>query len=303
MLTEALNAGGRAIGASGESARAFQLLAENLVEPGDLTKRGRELLKLNQYRFLNDVLARGSVRALDASLVPGRAIPVHNVETATRLRQAGARLESKLNVAEAAWRDQPPSLGTPPRDEQDLASAKQRMQEHIRKGLPVHVERQLPTALATYADYFPGKLGEEVRTARSSLMNDVPRLRDRSESRSADRRENFTRARSYGGLRGFAKVGGVLIGLEPTGGQAPDIIDLQWNEGGDGVGLMLRRDDGKVLSFGPFRADIIRLALAYAADGRPVTVTMPSAGQIGRQVLLHPTLVDTALGCHARHLD
>ena len=114
---------------------------------------------------------------------------------------------------------------------------------------------------------------------------------------------NFARARSYVALRGFGKIGGVLLGLDPTSGDGPDVIGLDWTVSDKGVTLKVSLAGEKdPQSFGPFRAAIIRQALAYAADGRLVAATMPQTA-IGRQVLLHPALINSALGCEARVVD
>ena len=61
--------------------------------------------------------------------------------------------------------------------------------------------------------------------------------------------------------------------------------------------LIAGAGDGRVYRSRPFRRDLVELALAYVADGRPITVTVINTSPLAeRRVLLHPTLVDTALG-------
>ena len=118
------------------------------------------------------------------------------------------------------------------------------------------------------------------------------------------------RARSYSGLRGFARVGGVLIGRDPeTGVAVPeiDLIDFRFSISPTPeptLKLEVEHGDGTHVTLGPYDPAIAHFALAYAADGRPTTVTMITAEPLrDLKILLHPALVDTGLGCRAIRLD
>ncbi|MCY3813540.1 MAG: hypothetical protein OXH15_17230 [Gammaproteobacteria bacterium] len=189
-------------------------------------------------------------------------------------------------------------------------------------------------ALASYATLFPAVAGQSV----GSLQAEVARIVD---SKAADRlygeagntkrassklgdggrstgiehrptdatRGSARRARSYQELRGFHRVGGVLIGREPDGVSedgGPDIVgfDSEVDEEGRSVVLRLRQSRGSDIELGPYDAAAVHLALAYAADGRPTAVTLVSAEPLlDLRVLLHPAIVDTQLGCRAIVLD
>jgi hypothetical protein len=117
---------------------------------------------------------------------------------------------------------------------------------------------------------------------------------------------SFGRARSFTMLRGFSRVGGVLIGREPDADNAPplDFRDLRWEEDGDKLRLVLVGPKDEVRRSRPFRKSLVYQALTYAADGRPLTVTMAKAEPLQElRILLHPTLVDTPLGLRAVELD
>jgi hypothetical protein len=118
-------------------------------------------------------------------------------------------------------------------------------------------------------------------------------------------RTNFLRARSFGALRGFARVGGVLIGQEPTEPSSPlNCLDLRWEADGPNLRLLLIDKDGQVRRSRPFRKSLVYHALTYAADGRPLAVTMATAQPLSElRILLHPTLVDTPLGYRIVELD
>jgi hypothetical protein len=119
-------------------------------------------------------------------------------------------------------------------------------------------------------------------------------------------KEAFARARSFGALRGFSRVGGVLIGREPYDAASanPDFVGLDWEIEGQNVRLLLVDASGRKFRSSPHRMSLVYQALNYAADGRPVAVTMASAAPLPElKILLHPTLVDTPLGYRAIELD
>ena len=68
--------------------------------------------------------------------------------------------------------------------------------------------------------------------------------------------------------------------------------------------LILTDGEGHVLRTRPFRRSLVEHALAYAADGRPTTVTMVTSQPLADwRILLHPALVDTPLGYRVIELD
>jgi hypothetical protein len=116
-------------------------------------------------------------------------------------------------------------------------------------------------------------------------------------------RAQFSVGRSFSGLRGSFRVGGVLIGQEPKGPPL-NFRDINWHDSGSRVGISLTRSDGRVFELGNFRKSSVNQALAYAADGRPLMVTMASAYPLLElKILVHPALVDTPLGCRMIEMD
>jgi hypothetical protein len=115
----------------------------------------------------------------------------------------------------------------------------------------------------------------------------------------------FARARSFGSLRGFSRVGGVLIGTVPaTGGSIVDAVDFQWRAERNHVSFTVKTKAGQEFQAGPFQQALVPQALAYAADGRPLAVTMVTARPLSElAILVHPTLVDTPLGGRLIDLD
>lgn len=156
-------------------------------------------------------------------------------------------------------------------------------------------------ALAEYEDQFPRSVASQAQTAMGQQLT---RYRIRSDAAVVARAAELkvARAGSFTMLRGFSKVGGVLIGQDPTG--SADIRDIGWQISGRKVTILLTDAAGRSASFGPFDKSLVHQALAYAADGRPLTVTMTNARPVEvLKILLHPALVDTPLGCRAQQLD
>ncbi len=118
------------------------------------------------------------------------------------------------------------------------------------------------------------------------------------------------RAHSYSRLRGFVHIGGVLIGRDPeTDINSPDLDVVAFRffispTPDSALWLEFEHVDGTNVKLGPYNPAIAHFALAYAADGRPTTVTMINADPLhDLKILLHPALIDTGLGCRAIRLD
>ncbi|MEM7656120.1 MAG: hypothetical protein AAF399_08330 [Bacteroidota bacterium] len=191
-------------------------------------------------------------------------------------------------------------------------------------------------AIRDFKNYFPGQVGMESESAAARLLGETsPPISDfptpdfegggsgggggggggggssnrKSSARSSGRIASSRpagRARSFRALRGFRRIGGVLIGqtADNSGEAEADFRDVSWKPVGQQLELFLHRADGEVLSAGVFERDVIHQALAYVADGRLITVTMVTGRPLPfLKILVHPSLVDTDLGCKAIGLD
>jgi hypothetical protein len=108
---------------------------------------------------------------------------------------------------------------------------------------------------------------------------------------------------AYSPARARASVdtGGIVIGYRPsvTQGRVMAIRRLDWLAVDPArLRLVAETVDGRRLVSLPFRKSILGPALAYAADRRPVTVSI-----IDHRVILHSALLDTALGNEAIAMD
>ncbi|MBD1547584.1 hypothetical protein [Roseibium aggregatum] len=164
--------------------------------------------------------------------------------------------------------------------------------------------------LVEFSDYFPGYEGQELetrraRTARALKLDGAPPARlHATQAVLRQSRVAARRAVSFGRLRGFSRIGGVLIGQNAEKGGQLRVDRFDWTLERREFRFRLAVAGEPVRSFGPFDPAIVHLALAYAADKRPTTVTMVTAPPLwDLRILHHPALVDTGLGCRARRLD
>lgn len=206
---------------------------------------------------------------------------------------------------------------------------------------PLMAAERLGEGLNQYRDLFPGQPGAEASTWRGRVLSE---LEHRPLTRPVDHpvptpigtttppgrtyrlppsisppsvkptispvvQSSFSRARSFVRLRGFARVGGVLIGRdlgEEEQQQAPlDLIDLYWElKDPEMIQLSVKYRDGRVIKMRPVPRALVYHALTYAADGRPLAVTMTTAAPLQElRILLHPTLIDSPLGDRVIDLD
>jgi hypothetical protein len=129
----------------------------------------------------------------------------------------------------------------------------------------------------------------------------VPTL---SGPRLAQSTSSFFRARSFRGLRGFSRVGGVLFGQESKGEPTARYVDLRWEADGPNIRLVLVDQAGKQIRSRLLRKSLVASALAYASDGRPLAVTMVTARPLDElKIMVHPTLIDSPMGLRLVELD
>lgn len=315
------------------TARRGQLVAGVLgdVIDGKVDTR----MTLRERGLLNDLHRTRTSRAV-AELVTGKA----NLQTAIEVAHVPDRiwtsldtpdmvqLRTKLQVVPqdadiAAKRlvarlktERPPSAVVRQHlkwSEGSALSAAEKLKAGYESRLGVLTGRthKLADVFATYNDYFPGHLGDEAVSVRGRLLKGW-----NFKAVDSVGRTSFSRSRNFMGLRGFSRVGGVLIGRDPSpmtnaptsgdpnAGPTFTCRDIQWQWKPDGLYLILVDAQGQHHVSRSHRPRIVQQALSYAADGRPLTVTIVNAEPTPfRQVLLHPTLVDSPLGYRMIELD
>ncbi len=282
-------------------------IAQGASIPGDVGKIAGNLAKIPsdiaEQFYINEskrymVALAKAVHLDDAvksiSEVKYKPLPSQHIE---ELKAFSKELPEKNRLSKVMM-ENPPSLSRVTEPHVQMGKA----QDTIRNLAKVNGSLGSQTyadALSSFGDYFPGYEGEERKTAKGKAIS-----ASSSSNRYASSKAASVRSRSYGKLRGFSRIGGVLIGRMPTGEETLDVMDISWKKEGGGYSFTLVLGDGKRVNIGNFDPAIVYLALGYVADGRVTTVTMVSSDTLyDLRILLHPALVDTGLGCRAIRLD
>lgn len=212
------------------------------------------------------------------------------------------RIDPDGNPVDRAMRDHPPTLraqGPPP---STLAQA-----EAIMRDMPDMPDLDNRTAaLYGFDDLLPGHLGQELDTPAARVANSLDPARASELRHAESSAAAHKRSYSYQSLRGFARVGGVLIGRSPDDGSpVANLVAMAWEfTAPASMTISLTTAAGARHRFGPYPVSMVRQALGYAADQRPLSVTMISGNPIpDLKIITHPILIDTAVGCRAVQLD
>jgi hypothetical protein len=154
--------------------------------------------------------------------------------------------------------------------------------------------------LVNYEDYFAADRMAAEKTLRSKLLADA-----RIPLTSTELTAAVERSRSFVQLNTFKRVGGVLIGRDPMPSTVPplEISSLQWTSDRSSIGISVADKSGREVQLGSFPADLIYRSLLFAADGRPLVVTIINTDLLAQKVVMHPALADTRTGCMMIELD
>ena len=156
--------------------------------------------------------------------------------------------------------------------------------------------------LAYFDDYFPGNAQASLNTPRAQLLTEaVTKGKMFWPLLSA----SHTTVRSYSAIQSLIPVGGVLLRRLPDRVQdGMDIVDMSWMKWDEKPRLSFHGRTGSVIETEPLDRATIHLALVYAADARPLAVTIVCRSDcLARRVYLHPALEDTELGRRVIELD
>ena len=213
-------------------------------------------------------------------------------------------LEDYQRVVADHYSRLPPSLagaarGEPSVDLKEFATDIVRRQ--IRGAKADAVPNSVLSSLAEFDDYFAGKEQGRAETLRSKLLIEagipvtseqvrggvraIPRLCEAGRFTLCRRRGHWPQAGGWCAAR--------YHGLRMVRGSCVQIRARSLTHRKGRVGRRL----------GPFAPDTVYRAILYAADGRPMSVTILSSDVFARKVLLHPALEDSRLGCEIIELD
>jgi len=227
-------------------------------------------------------------------------VPFDEVISRARSNVHGDRLKSlfksyHLDIIPERMNIFPTAIANPSTNVSDASSmitklATKRGQRSIR----------LADALSGFTDWFSPQLRADAATPRAKLMAEI---NPKAAKAAANASRNLNRSRSFVQLRGFSRVGGVLIGRDPV--LTKDrYVDLEWSMSNNNIQFTLIDENGKRHQSLPINASIAWYALNYAADGRPVAVTMVTAPpMVELKILTHPALIDNAMGARMIEID
>ena len=260
-------------------------IPSNIAEQFYVNESRRYMLALAKSESLHSAID-------DIGKIKSKAIPAIQSEKIKLFVQKN-KFQEQLS---RSIKENPPSLSRIPKS--NVAKAEKTISQ-IAKLNKVSNANVLAESMSTFGDFFPGYHGEEKSTPRGKTKFASHKAQTfKSSTRS------FSRARSYVRLRGFSRIGGVLIGRMPEEKNVLDFIDINWILQDDYFSIFLTNKKNKRVKLGTFNPAIIYLSLVYASDGRVTTVTMVTAKPLfDLKILLHPALVDTPLGCRAIRLD
>lgn len=284
------------------------------------------MVQVKLTEFLADIESgRGYADAMARVQARGNVPALFTQADAVRAR--AAVVDGDLNMARVAATadDLHPSL-----EKRNSPKATTRVERAVSQLRPVvsggdDLRRAIEGSAGSYEDLFPGRaqahaespLGRALARIYGSTTELPAAVAEAASggfggggggggsAASGDRPGNTRMAsRSFTRLRGSVRVGGVLIGADPTAGAPLDVRDIGWRVDGATLALTLKLAD-RTIDVGRFDGETVQQALAYAADERPTTVTMTSGPLMPKilRVHLHPSLVDTELGCHMIELD
>lgn len=225
----------------------------------------------------------------------------HYWTTGTQVNLASMQqhMDGEGHPLDRALRDRPPTLHASPHSTAQIEAA-----QRILADMPA--SHRSAQALYGFSDLAPGHLGDELRTPAGRTAARLEPRTTGSSTTHASSSTAFQRSRSYASLRGFSRVGGVLIGRPPESDKSQaDVVDIGWEHPTvDRILLILKARDGNVHRFGPYSNTLVLQGLTYAADQRPLAVTMITATPVpDLKIITHPALVDSAAGCHAVAID
>jgi hypothetical protein len=280
--------------------------AKKLAEK-TLSASAARAYEISLSRFVAAMAGKSTLDEAIAAISKQRAPPYtpnERIAIATAFREIDG-LEGQIH---RALSDHPPRIVA---RREVRSQGERKVLDHIQK-LQLANSRHDPARavefLAKYDDHFlphsTPRPDSEYWNALQPLLQAPSSVAPNRPTRLEQPKQNFQRAQSYARLKGYARVGGVLIGDSPKGEVQLDFNGFRYLRSSGRTTFALTRADGAKFKLGPYRDSLVHLALGYAADSRPVAVTMTRAlPLLDLRILLHPVLEDTALGCRMIKLD
>lgn len=301
----------------------------------------RSYAEAHSKEFLRSIMNDGDLdkafkTASSSERAPGFVTDLERVQYQTAMRTVTENIP--FTDINQKFADKPPSIQTKPEKFVKMETAVASIEKYNDFISPYQgLRNNLSNADAVmdFTDLFPGQLGAETKTDHGQIINKwrpddpIPPVSSNpvppsgggggggfssgstktSKPVSTASRGSFSRARSFSFLRGFSRIGGVLIGQEPSdvsknNPSKLNFTDLKWEMKENKLNLILINGDGNQIRSRSFRPSVVYRALSYASDGRATTATMINATPLlDLKILLHPTLIDTPMGYRMIELD
>ncbi len=229
----------------------------------------------------------------------------------------------------ASLNEHPPAIDPKIEAHVNLGKAQEQIREFLPKINPswspeytAEVLREGTEAIADFSTHFPASVQTAMETTPFNAIKTV--ITETGGEGDARAWEGIGRAltqvaeglaqnaRSFAGLRGFSRVGGVLIGNKPVDATGQPVkledalhyADVRWEINRENIRFILLDSNGHESVSRTWRTSIAGQALAYAADGRPLAATMVRAQPLLElKILIHAALIDTGLGRRITDLD
>lgn len=266
----------------------------------ELKEAAQHFYDLSFEQYMTDLGEGMSLKQAEERI---KSRPLATLEDMMKLRVVSEELLSSevYKNLEKSLKDNPGTMPEPPKDVAEAKAAAAKLEATLdlvgKSSLKPEEYTKIFDQTDTYENHYPGRLDALGKTAKEMFLAKTFRPPDPKAAAAL-----YAQARDFSQLKLSTDVGGVLIGRVPDKvAQDIDFRDLGWTISGDKVTLRLTRADGSHMTLGPFSKDVVNSALVYVADDRKVVVTIQSVYSEDkkiwrRRVLLHPALVDTALG-------
>jgi len=292
----------------------------------------RNAVETRAHRYVTEVIhsnGRNATEALNVVLhPPHRDIAPTDLNQFLNFKWHNPIIPDGGDGLVASIHEHPPAIDPKPDPHTNLRKAEEQIPHllHLDSSMSpryaAEVVQQGTEAFADFSTHFPASAQAAMKTAQMQAIEKV--TTEAAGANGAAAWEDVGRilgqaaqglaqnARSFVRLRGFSRVGGVLIGQEPLGpadkpadlSSALHYRDFRWEIHGRETRFVLVDSDGHELVSRPWRTSIAAQALAYAADGRPLAATMVSAKPLLElKILVHAALIDTGLGRRITDLD
>jgi hypothetical protein len=303
-------------------ASSFSRQAANAGRAG-LSAASQRLLRLSLNDFLKtqtrNVPYASAIGRVQSGAVTG--LPFRHDE-AVAIRNMADRIAADRQKIRVAMNDNAPGLVMKASRTEQIAAhnAVQILRQRASAEQMPGIARRVEGSLGDFEYHFPAQARSAAQAAQAGGLTELAQATATGVEMAANGpspRTSGRSSRSFRMMRASFRAGGVVIGADPVALDRLDYEMLEWQREGSRLRLAIIDGAGTRIELGSYGGAMIQQALAYAADGRPMTVTMTDSPltmgllptdeglrpSMILKVHLHPALVNTELGCRLIELD